>query len=127
MRIVARITAIALVAGAAGALACASGGGEETAGRVEASAEAPRFDNWRALFRHHIPRARLRGECIQNIGRGADSPPVIEVEGQRSYDGCPPPSYQPEEIVRVELLDASEAGMLLGSRGEGGLVRMYTE
>lgn len=106
--------------------ACATGGTAE--GTVEEREErvAPIFDSWAGLFRHHIPRARLRGECIASIGRGAESPPVIEVGGQRSYDGCPPPGIEPAEIARIEMLDSSEAGMLLGSRGEGGLVRMYT-
>lgn len=132
MRSIGRLLGIALVGAAlSGVAACASGGSAGTTAEAEVEGEAPEFDTWRALFRHHAPRARLRGECVSSIGRGAtgsggDRPPVIEIDGQRTYDGCPPPAYEPEDIERVELIDASEAGMLLGSRGAGGLIRMYT-
>lgn len=125
MRSIGRLLGIALVGAAlAGLPACASGGAAGTSSEAERADRE--FDTWSALFRHHIPRATIRGECIRNIGRGQAPPPVIEIDGQRTYDGCPPPGYEPEDIERIEMLDASEAGMLLGSRGEGGMVRMYT-
>ncbi|MDX1661149.1 MAG: hypothetical protein R3326_05115 [Gemmatimonadota bacterium] len=128
MRSFGRLLGIALLVAVASTLgACASGGSSDAGGEEEVR----RFDNWRALFRHYTPRAQLRGECVANIGRGVTGsggarPPVIEIDGQRTYDGCPPPSYEPEDIVRVEMIDASEAGMILGSRGAGGMIRMYT-
>lgn len=124
MRSIGRVVFAALACGAVVA-ACASGGTAEGTAGERAERADPVFDSWGGLFRHHIPRARLRGDCIVSIGRGTESPPVIDVEGQRTYDGCPPPGIEPEEIVRIEMLDPSEAGMLLGSRGAGGLVRMY--
>lgn len=126
MRSFGRWLAIGLVCAAASALgACATGTTAEGTAEARADRDAPVFDNWAALFRYHVPRARLRGECIANIGRGTDSPPVIEIGGQRTYDGCPPPGIEPQQIGRIEMLDSSEAGMLLGSRGDGGLIRMY--
>lgn len=118
-----RVLAVAAVA-VTGSVGCAGSAAVERT--TEGSAEVRQFDTWRGLFRYYVPRAQLRGDCVHNIGRGQTPPPVIEIDGQRSHDGCPPPGFEPEEIVRVEMLDASEAGMLLGSRGVGGLIRMYT-
>lgn len=103
--------------------ACASGGG----GGAEVRAPVRTFDTWQELFSHYAPRAALQGECVVHLGRGElRKPPVIEIDGQRTFDGCPPPGFEPEDIVEVRVLGVAEAGTLLGTQGEGGLIRMRT-
>lgn len=108
--------------------ACATGGGGEAETRAEVrTAEVRTFDTWDQLFLHYTPRATVRGECVVRLGRGeSDPPPVIEIDGQRSFDGCPPPGFEPEDIVEVRVLGVAGGGTPLGTLGAGGQIRMRT-
>lgn len=109
-------------------LGCASSETEDGTQRPSGDREITRtFDTWASVFRHYVPRARLRGDCVLSLGRSAEDPPVIEIGGLRTFDGCPPSGFAPSEIVRAEVLDANEAGTILGRRGQGGLIRLFTE
>lgn len=121
---------IGLASAATLALACATGGGAEGE-TVRAERD---FQSWESLFRHHAPSARVSGSCITELGRGGGRSitggpvaPIIEIGQRTSYDGCIPSDFEPQDVYRVEVLSASEATTRYGSRGGGGLVRIYLE
>lgn len=113
------------------------------------------FDDWESFFSYYAPTAEVRGECVVDIGRGAvglrggtgetaaapvggaggptgitgtgdQPPPVVEVDGTRYEDGCVPSYLRPEEVIDVQVLSASQAGAILGTKGAGGMIRLTT-